>query len=47
LEDSYQGKGVVKTIAGMDPLAPTAAVLSSENIIISAKRVQVDKRQLP
>lgn len=45
--NSYQGKGVVKTIAGMDPLDPTAAVLSSENIIISAKRVQVDKRQLP
>ena len=45
--NSYQGKGVVKTIAGMDPLDPTAAVLSSENIIISGKRVQVDKSQLP
>jgi hypothetical protein len=45
--NSYQGKGVVKTVAGMDPLDPSAAVLSSEKIIISGKRIQVDKNQLP
>jgi len=45
--NSYQGKGIFKTIAGMDPLDPTAAVLSSENLTITAKRVQVDTSQLP
>jgi hypothetical protein len=45
--NSYQGRGLVKTIAGMDPLDPHAAVLSSEKITITAKRVQVDKSQLP
>ena len=45
--NSYQGKGIFKTIAGMDPLDPNAAVLSSENLIITGKRVQVDKSQLP
>lgn len=45
--NSYQGPGIFKTIAGMDPLDPNAAVLSSENLTITAKRVQVDKTQLP
>ena len=45
--NSYQGPGILKTIAGMDPLDPNAAVLSSENIIITGKRVQVDQSQLP
>ena len=45
--NSYQGPGIFKTIAGMDPLDPHAAVLSSENITIDAKRVQVDTSQLP
>ena len=45
--NSYQGPGILKTIAGMDPLDPHAAVLSSENIIITGKRVQVDQTQLP
>ena len=45
--NSFQGPGIYKTIAGMDPLDPHAAVLSSENITITGKRVQVDKSQIP
>jgi hypothetical protein len=45
--NSLQGRGVSKTIAGPDPLDPDATVLSSENLIISGKRVKVDKTQLP
>ena len=45
--NSFQGRGIVKTIEGTDPLDPNAAVLSSENIIVTGKRVQVDKSQLP
>jgi hypothetical protein len=45
--NSFQGPGIFKTIAGMDPLDPNAAVLSSEKITITGKRVQVDKTQLP
>jgi len=45
--NSFQGPGIYKTIAGMDPLDPNAAVLSSENITITGKRVEVDKSQLP
>ena len=45
--NSFQGTGIYKTIAGMDPLDPHATLLSSENLIITGKRVQVDKSQLP
>ncbi len=45
--NTLQGLGIYKTIAGMDPLDPHAAVLSSENITITGKRVQVDQTQLP
>ena len=45
--NSLQGTGIYKTIQGMDPLDPNATVLSSENLIITAKRVRVDKSQLP
>jgi len=45
--NSFEGPGIYKTIAGTDPLDPNAAVLSSENLTITGKRVQVDKSQLP
>jgi hypothetical protein len=45
--NSLQGTGFYKTIQGMDPLDPNATVLGSENLIITGKRVQVDKSQLP
>ena len=45
--NSFQGPGFFKIISGMDPLDPHAAVLSSENLTITGKRVQVDKSQLP
>jgi hypothetical protein len=45
--NSLQGTGIYKTIQGMDPLDPNATVLGSENLIITGKRVQVDKSQLP
>ncbi|HJU09894.1 MAG TPA: hypothetical protein VJ728_03405 [Candidatus Binataceae bacterium] len=41
------GTGVIKAIAGTDPLDPTADVLSSQNLIITGKRVTVDVGQLP
>jgi hypothetical protein len=45
--NSLQGTGIYKTIQGMDPLDPNATVLGSENLVITGKRVQVDKSQLP
>ena len=44
---TFEGTGIYKTIAGMDPLDPNAAVLNSENLVITGKRVQVDASQLP
>jgi len=41
------GTGIIKTIAGTNPLDPTAAVLAAENINISGKRINVDPSQLP
>jgi len=45
--NSFEGLGIYKTIAGTDPMEPSANVLSSERLIITGKRVQVDKSQLP
>ena len=45
--NSFSGTGIVETIAGMNPYDPTAAVLSTQNITITAKRVTVDVSQLP
>ena len=45
--NSFSGTGIVKTIAGPNPYDPTATVLGTENITITAKRVTVDLSQLP
>jgi hypothetical protein len=45
--NSFEGPGIYKTVAGTDPLDPSANVLSSQKLIITGKRVQVDKSQLP
>ena len=44
---NYAGPGLIKCVAGIDPLDPTAHVNSTENITIRAKRVAVDVSQLP
>jgi hypothetical protein len=45
--NSFSGTGIIKTIAGTNPYDPTATVLGTENITITAKRVTVDLSQLP
>jgi hypothetical protein len=45
--DNYSGPGLIKCVAGIDPLDPTAHVNFTENISITAKRVKVDVNQLP
>jgi hypothetical protein len=45
--DTFTGTGIVKVIAGIDPLDPSASVLGTENLIITGKRVKVDVSQLP
>src|SRR5262249_3236493 len=45
--NSFSGTGIIKTISGPNPYDPSAAVLGTENITISAKRVTVDVSQLP
>jgi len=44
---TFAGSGIMKVLSGIDPFDPTATVLFSENINISAKRVTVDTSQLP
>jgi hypothetical protein len=46
--NNYTGPGVIKCVAGADPLDPAATPLGPpENITISGKRVTVDVSQLP
>ncbi len=45
--DRFAGTGIIKAIAGIDPLDPTAPILGAENITITGKRVTVDVSQLP
>ena len=45
--NSFSGTGIIKTIAGTNPYDPTATLLGTENITITAKRVTVDLSQLP
>jgi hypothetical protein len=45
--NSFSGTGIIKTISGPNPYDPSATVLNSETITISAKRVTVDVSQLP
>jgi hypothetical protein len=44
---TFAGPGIIKVLSGIDPFDPSAMVLSTENINISAKRVTVDTSQLP
>jgi hypothetical protein len=44
---NYAGPGLIKCVAGIDPLDPTAQVNFTESIAITAKRVTVDVSQLP
>jgi hypothetical protein len=45
--DTFAGPGIIKVIAGTDPLDPAAQVLFAENITMTGKRVKVDVSQLP
>jgi hypothetical protein len=45
--DNYAGPGLIKCVAGIDPLDPTAPVNFTEQITITGKRVKVDVSQLP
>ena len=44
---TFAGPGIIKVLSGIDPFDPSATVLFTENINISAKRVTVDTSQLP
>jgi hypothetical protein len=45
--NNYAGPGLIKCVAGINPLDPTAQVNFTQNITITGKRVTVDVSQLP
>lgn len=45
--NSYQGRGLIKVFTGIDPFDPSATLISTLPINITAKRVVPDPSQLP